>query len=297
MNKQDVKHRYYKDSYGFLLETSRPWEYPKLDGRGDAVARTVMAAIVYRDDFIGAIYKSFKSFIEGGEWIPVRHPECPRTEDFSRDHTIWFIIFLKYFYPEDIKCILRIPWKISEKHSQLGMWAWTRVMGKNRWWDRLVYWAVTSIVLRVNNRWNRLLRGMAGIHSVYWHNFKGTPWDELNRKEKFARKHSAPGYIMDTQAFMIHCLKDGWFKNRLKKRMLPLVEKSNYLVRTLMQDEFGWIENFPCVDYMQDYTGMDGWRWGRRLDKTTGIDLYPLSGPQPPYNMDLDAMKADFNFE
>ncbi len=44
-----MKHRYYKDPYGYMLETSRSWATG--DGRGDSVARTVLAAIVYRDEW------------------------------------------------------------------------------------------------------------------------------------------------------------------------------------------------------------------------------------------------------
>ena len=98
---------------------------------------------------------------------------------------------------------------------------------------------------------------------------------------------------MDTQAFMIKCLPDGWFKNRLKKRMLPLVERSNWLIRKLMDDVFTSYEK----DAAEKYQGMDSFRWARRMDKTTDIDLFPLEGPQPEYNMDVDVLKADLNWQ
>jgi len=284
-------HRFYVDKYGYMLETSRAWENGD-DGKGDAVARTVLAAIIYREQrFIDIIWFSFQRFLFQDIWKPERHIEDPRTEDFSRDHTIWFVIWLCYFCPEAIQRALTIPWKISEKFNQsIDMWLWIRAVARERWIDKLLYWTVASIIMRFNNRWNRWLRNRAGIESVSYKDFKATPESELNKEELFARKHSASGYIMDTQAFMIHCLQDGWFKDRLRKLMIPLVEKSNYLIRQLMNDEFNWTE----LSIIKNYSGMDGFRWSRRLDKTTDIDLNPLTGDQPPYNMDVDVLNANF---
>ena len=282
-----MKHRNFVDKYGYMLEWSRG---EGDNGKGDAVARTVIAAIIYRKNkvFDDAIWNSFWHFIHGGLWRPIRHIETPRTEDFSRDHTIWFIIWLCYF--GDPQIALRIPWKISEKFKQtLDMWLWIRAITKDRWIDRFAYWAVASVVMRFNNRLNRFLRWRAGITSISYKVFKVTPKDQLTKKELFARKHSAPGYIMDTQAFMIHCLSDGWFKNRLKKRMIPLVEWNNWLIRKLMDDEISWPEEYE----MDNYTGMDGWRCGRRMDKTTSIEMNALSGIQPEYNMDVDVLHAN----
>ena len=290
INNEQMKHRFYVDNYGYMLEKSRSWDSG--DGKGDAVARTVLAAIIYREQkFIDIIRFIFQRFIFQDIWEPERHIEDPRTEDFSRDHTIWFVIWLCYFCPVAIKQSMKIPWKISEKFNQsIDMWLWIRAIARKRWINKLLYWAVASIIMGFNNLRNRWLRNRADIESVYYKDFKATPESELNKEELFARKHSAPGYIMDTQAFMIHCLPDGWFKEKLKKRMVPLVERSNYLIRQLMNDEFNWTE----LSIIKSYSGMDGFRWSRRLDKTTDIDLNPLTGDQPPYNMDVDVLNANF---
>ena len=89
------QHRNFVDKYGYMLEWSRG---DGDNGMGDAVARTVLAAIIYRKAFfIDAIYMNFLSFLNADSWHPMRHIETPRTKDFSRDHTIWFVIWLYYF--------------------------------------------------------------------------------------------------------------------------------------------------------------------------------------------------------
>jgi len=287
-----VQHRFYKDSYGFLLERSR---YNGDSGRGDAIAKTVLAAITYREkDFIDAIEFNFAYFLADYQWIPQRHPEDPRIEDFSRDHTVWFVIWLRYFLPEELYQALRIPKQISEKFKQsFDMPFWIRSIARGWWIDKALYWIVCSIMLRFNDWWNRRLRKKAGIISVPYTEFKCTKEEELSKKELYARKHSVPSYIMDTQAFMIKCLDDGWFKDRLKKRMIPLVEPDNWLVRMLMDDVFTAQEKAE----IRAYTGMDALRWSRRMDKTTDIDMFQLIGPQPPWNMDVDLLHSNLDWQ
>jgi len=273
-----------------MLESSR---YPGGDdGRGDSIARTVLAAICYKNqvnEFSKAIWKSFKYFIHGEKWYPVRHPEDQRTEDFSRDHTTWFVIWLRLFLPLQLSCSLDIPFKISDKFNQsIDQYLWIRAIVKKKWIYKFLHWAITSIWMRFTNRWNRLLRSQAGIKSVSYLDFKATPESELSPDELTARKSSVPSYSFDTLAFMIYCLDEGWYKKRLEKLMIPLVEDSNYLIRKLMNDDFTDIE----LNEIESYTGMDCYRWARRMDKTTDIDLFPLSGPQPEYNIDVDILKA-----
>jgi len=289
---KNTQHRNYVDTYGYMLEKSR--EQDGDDGRGDAVARTVLAAIIYREQrFIDAIMYNFVPFLDIYRWMPIRHIEDRRSEDFSRDHTIWFVIWLRYFFPKKIYLCMLIPKRISEKFRQSwDMPFWFRALAKDRWIDNFLYWAIVSIMLRCINRWNRGLRWRANIVSKHYKSFKATPANELNKKELFARKYCVPSYSMDTQAFMIKCLSDSWFKRRLKKRILPLVEKTNWHVRLLMDDVFTPYEAKQVVLY----SGMDSNRMARRMDKTTDIDIDALYGPQPPYNMDVDFLKCNMDY-
>ena len=75
--------------------------------------------------------------------------------------------------------------------------------------------------------------------------------------------------------------------------MIGSVEKSNYLIRKLMNGVFWWDE----IDKIKSYTGMDALRWARRLDKTTDIDLFPQIGPQPEYNLDIDLLEANLDWK
>lgn len=289
---KQVKHRFFKDILGFLLETSHPWAGRKDDGRGDAIARTVLAAIVYGEKiFIQAVETCFHSFIRFGQWAPMRHPEDPRTEDFSRDHTVWFVIWLRYFHPEWLQKALQIPWRISQK-AKMGphIWLWIRAVAKKIWFWNFLHWLLCEVWLTTMRIWDDFLLRRAGIVSQDYRDFKPTPEDQLSRKELQARKWIFPSYAIDTLAMQVKCLPEGWFRERLKNKVIALVEPTNWYVRKLMDDAFTNDEVYA----IKSYTGMDAFRGARRLDKTCNIPINALSGPQPEYNMDIDVLQADF---
>jgi len=285
-------HRNYKDSLGFMLERSR-WEGGD-NGRGDSVGRTVRAAIIYGGAFVDSIFWSFYGFLSGGPWRPKRHPEEPRTEDFSRDHTVWFVVWLKFFHPELLHRVLKIPWRVSKKFSQtIDMWLWIRALANTRI-ANLLYWVVAGLYLRFVAWWNDMMYRKYGIYSVDYKDFVAfgnmgseERWGISVRDRNRCKKWTFPAYSFDIQAFMVWSLSETWFKRRLEKRVIALVEPTNWLVRKLMRDRFTSEE----MEEIKNYTGMDGWRWGVRLNAITGVDRYPLEGPQPPYNMDIDALK------
>lgn len=290
------QHRFYKDKYSFMRERSRDWEEKQDDGAGNAVGRTVLAAIIYREnDFRNAIRLHFNNFLNYGIWNPKRHPDCLVNNDFSRDHTVWFVIWLKYF--TNIHIALKIPYRISEKFvCGVHVWLWIRAVAKDRWWNNFIHWLLCEVWLTIVGLWDSWLIRRAGIKSVHYKDFKKVNDEDLNNRELFACNNlMMPGYAVETLAWMVHCLDDGWFKNRLRKKVIPLVEKSNWLVRILM-DNYS-LFNIDEIREIDQYTGMDGYRWSRRLDKTTNVDLYPLEGEQPPYNMDVDVLKADLEWE
>ena len=220
----------------------------------------------------------------------MRHPEEPRTEDFSRDHTIWFIIWLKYF--DDVNLALKIPKQVSDKFRlTIDQRPWIKAITKDRWIDNFTYWAIASTIMLFNADWNSLLRWIANIKSVSYKDFQVTSTKDLSVLEWIARKCSPPAYSLDLQAFMIHCMSDRWFKSRLEKCVIALVAPTNWHIRLLMRD-------ILPLEYLeiQQYTGMDTERMGRRMDKTTDIEMNALHGPQPPYNMDVDLLHANLNY-
>ena len=277
-----IQHRNYKDYLDFMLERSR---YAGGDnGRGDSVGRTVRAAIIYGGVFIDSIAWAFRGFLNGGPWNPRRHPELG--EGFSRDHTVWFVVWIKYFCPESLAMALRIPYRICKGVYQRDVFLWIRAVARGWWIDKFLYWAVAGSYLRFVAWWNDLLRKRATIVSVDYKDFIALPDKNLTKKELFARNASFPSYSFDIQAYMVQCLAPGYFKRRLQKRVIALVEPTNWLIRKLMDDKFSAEE----LEEIKKYTGMDSWRWGRRLDKTTGNERFALEGPQPDWNMDVDAL-------
>ena len=145
--------------------------------------------------------------------------------------------------------------------------------------------------------WNNRIYREYGVYSVDYKDFKayGHPgaWEDFTEETvEIIRDITFPSYSFDIQAFMVKCLDDGWIKNRLKKRVIALVEPTNWMIRKLMDDTFTPEEETEIANY----TGLDGWRWGRRMDVTTGVDRFPLEGPQPEYNMDVDVLHCNLNF-
>ena len=158
------QHRNYKDNWNFMREISRDWANGD-DGRGDAVGRTVRAGIIYREeDVIEAISYHFIKFINGGKWDPRRHPEL-KEEGFSRDHTVWFVIWLRYFDEDSLHRALHIPYRICKGVYQRDVWLWIRAVARRWWIDKLIYWDVAGIVIRFTDFWNNWLYRRYGVYS------------------------------------------------------------------------------------------------------------------------------------
>jgi len=285
------QHRCFKDEHGFLLETSRPWSGNKDDGRGDAVGRTVLAAIAYGEkDFIDAFQSCFWIDING-RWQGIRHPEVTERKDLSRDHTFWWVLGLKYFNPTNLWKTLKIPWRISTKFKQtIDLWLWIRAVARGGWFWRFAYWVVGGAVFRVYLRAIQLAVLVGGFKTVPYKEFKATSVVDLTKRQRWGRKimQICPSYTVHQLAWMLTCLPEGWFKRRMQKLVLRMVEPTNYLIRLLCNDtlnDYEWVAS-------KYYTGVDGCRWNRRMDESTNIDLYALSGSQPEYNLDVDILQT-----
>jgi len=290
-----TQHRNFVDDYGFMLETSRSWGTG--DGRGDSVGRTVRAGIIYREPkFFHAIWEHFGDFILAHNWDPRRHPEIAE-EGFSRDHTVWLVVWLKYFYESWIHIALYIPKQIAPNVKMtIDIKWWIRSIARGRWTDKIMYWIIGGTYMRFVAWWNNKIYHTYGVYSVDYKDFRAYGnqgiWGDFTPEDvKVIRDLVFPSYSFDIQAFMVKCLDDGWIKNRLKKRVIALVEPTNWMIRKLMDDTF----NLEDIKAINEYTGLDGWRWGRRMDVTTGVDRFPLEGPQPEYNMDVDVLHCNLN--
>ena len=260
------------------------------DGRGDAVGHTVKAAITYGEkDFIDAFQRCFG--VDGrGRWWGERHPDVDR-DDLSRDHCVWWVLGLKYFSPSDLWMTLKMPWRISKKFTQsIDMWLWIRVLARGGWFWRFSHWLITGIFLRFALRCIQLAIKVGEFETKPYKEFRATPVSELTKRQRWGRKIMKvfPSYSVHSKAWQLTCLKDGWFKRRLQKLVIRMVEPTNYVVRSLcghVLTDWEWVD----ANY---FTGTDAYRWSRRLDESTTIDLFPLEGPQDnPYNMEVDILK------
>jgi len=292
------QHRFFKDEHGFLLQKSRPWTDNPDDGRGDAVGRTVMAAITYGEkDFIDAFQSCFG--VNGrGEWWGERHPDVDR-DDLSRDHAIDWVIGLRYFNPKDLWMALRMPWRISEKFTQtIDMYLWIRAVAHmSKFWTFL-YWMPAGVFLRVA-RWAIKLACRVGqFQTQSYKTFKATPKSELTKRQRWGRAimEIFPSYSVHQACWQLSVLPDCWMKRRLQKHVRHMIEPTNYLCRLLLD---GTLNDFEWCDALY-FTGTDSFRWARRLDESTNIDLYPLEGSpggiaQPKYNMESDMLGIIMN--
>ncbi len=285
------QHRFFKDEHGFLLCTSREWMQPPDHGRGDAVGRTVLAAITYGEkDFIDAFQGC--CWIDAfGRWHAIRHPEETHRNDFSRDHLLYWVVGLKYINPFNLPTALKVPWRISSKFTQtIDMWLWIRAVARKTWIWTFLYWAVAGTFFRFARMCIRLACRIGEFKTVPYTQFKATPVKELTKNQAIARKimKIMPSYTVHQTCWALSCLRDSWFKRRLQKLVLGMVEPSNYLCRVLLGDTLNYHE-YVDADY---YSGLDAYRWSGRLDESGSTDKYPLEGAeQPPYNLDVDILK------
>jgi len=284
-----TQHRNYKDEHGFMLETSRDWVVNPDNGMGDAVGRTVMAAIAYDEaDFVNAFQSCFWWDTEDN-WYGMRHINSER-DDMSRDHVAYWMVGLHYFNPESTWCAMNVPKRISWKFKQtLDMRLFANVIGRGKKLDVFKYWAWTGFVMRLYSAAIKLACKVGKFKTVHYKDFRATRKDELTRRQRWGRSIMSfcPGYTVYQLAWMTTCLKDTWYRERLQKRVLSLIEPTNYLIRMLMGDHFSAEDRKE----IENWSGTDANRWGARLDESTSVDLFPLTGEQPPYNLESDLLK------
>ena len=280
-----IKHRFFKDEYGFLLCTSADWMKLPDHGKPNAVGSTGRAAITYEEkDFLDAFQSCFE--IRDGKWYGERHPDVDT--DLSRDNVLNWTIGLFYINPDALWMTLKVPWRISDKFVQRDLWLLIRAIVKKTWFWTFLYWIVGSIFFRIGRICLQLGLLIGNFKTVHYTKYKAL--DKLTWNQTIGKKimKIMPSYTVHQTCWALTCLKPSWFQRSLQKVLLDMVEPSNYLCRILLADKLSE-EDLIEIDA---YSGMDRYRWSGRLDGSSTWEKYPIEGEQPPYNLDKDILQA-----
>lgn len=288
-----------------MLRRDFDWEQNPDHGKGDALSCTGQAYCAYGHPVLKKgilscfvpIYgikvaeNEYKAYLQ-----TYRYPDSGEGfYDVSRDAVCNALIGL--WFNRDMADFKRISdgirWRLSKRYTQtIDMWLWHRSIATNN----RVYAALFSSMSIFNNLFcaglNSLVRVISGFKTVNQKDFKAVPRAELNRFKRICRdiiNKVKPTYSICQHAFQTYSTPQNIFKWLHKKVGLLLVEKSNYVCRLL----FGGKVNARDV---RAYKCMDGFRWSRRLDESTNIDLNIASKGEVRFNaLDRDILIQLFN--
>lgn len=269
----------FMDEKGMLMRRNFPWENVKDNGKGDGLFRTGIASVVYKDkSLIKGILSCFKKiYLEDGTYYyqAYRYPYY-KPETVSRDQISSALVGLYMNYDfltenqkelvEDIRSNLR--WRLSDKFNQtIDFWLWHKSLGGNKLFANMFCFLSIVLILFVIP-WNKLLRLIAGFNPIPVEDFQSTPRHELTFVENLCERLLYPAYALFLWCWQIHTTPNNIFKPILKKLMLVEVEKTNYVLKSLM----GGKVDKESVDSFKSFAGF---RWIRRLDKSdnSGIRL------------------------
>jgi len=276
------------------------WQDQTNYGRGDALSRTGQAYIIYGHPILKkGIFSCFvpsNKFNQSSKgWLQAYRYPGEGSEDVSRDAVVNALIGLWFNRDEkDFKLISDgIRWRLSKRYTQtIDMWLWHRSIATN---NRL-YAALYSLISIFNNLFcaglNSLVLKLSGFKTVNQKDFKATSEKELIKFQRICRdiiNSVKPTYSIHHHAWQTYSTPQNIFKWLHKKTGLLLVEKSNYVCRLL----------FGATVVARDiraYECMDGFRWSRRLDESTNIDLAIASKDEVRFNaMDRDMLIMLYN--
>ena len=290
------------------------WDTHGDNGKGDSIGRTFEAYYTYKDPgLVDAIMncwvlkkdKRGKSYLQG-----YRSPDHSDT-DMSRDHLFNTVLTLiaSGESKADIRQFVELTrWKISDKYNYtLDLWLWTRMVS-GVWWAKILSPMVDILLMSFNVIWNKLIYKLAPFneeptqaeYDKFYIESKGQMSVVQTKRLKMFGKVLFPSYTMLQYAWRLH-YSDDTFSNRLLKRMLlKIANKNNYLVRMLLDDK-----DFPTREEVSSYRSMKGGRWDGILNpQINDRDLHIITPERYPdtykdllaFNvLDEDLVRAVYN--
>ena len=256
-----IIHRFI-DNYGCLLQQNRHGTCIEC-GRGDALWRTSLAFIAYKDQqFFDGMMACIDKNLELGKPNSIkRHPATDR-KDTSRDQVIMLLValFLKGENNECQELANQLKYRISNRYRwTIDSWFWVKMLGGKLWlkylWSFLA--CFTSLAFLVNYPFKWL-----GIKNGKWY------------------PHLFTAHLT---AWMLFITPNNLFKWLATRIMLAGIPKSNLLIRRLL----------GCKIDKSKAVIRRGWQW-QRLPWVHyhGIDLSEISREEAGFALDVDILEV-----
>lgn len=256
-----VIHRFL-DEYNCLLQQNRHGTCVEC-GRGDALWRTSLAFIAYRDQLFynGMMACIDDNLVQGKPNSIKRHPVTGR-KDTSRDQVIMLLValFLKGGGSQGKELANKLKYRISNRYRwTFDAWLWVKMLGGKLWlkylWSFLACFTSMMFLLNYPFKWLGIKNGKRYPHLFTAH----------------------------LTAWMLFITPNNIFKWLATRIMLAGIPKSNLLIRKLL----------GCrIDISAAVCRM-GWQW-QRLPWVHyhGIYLSEISREEAGYALDVDILEV-----
>jgi hypothetical protein len=247
---------FFIDKKNMMLEKPYYWDTNQYISKGDALWRTSIAYIAYKNKkFKEAILSCFK--FKDNKLQVYRYPEEGFNKDTSRDQITMALVALKYNNDiEDLKGITdNLKWKLSEKFNMtLDMWLWIKSLQKNSKIYSILFIILSFIILSLNQLWNKALYKWSNLIPIDPEIHKSYGIKQATKKQITAMKLHYPMYAFHLFAWQYYTLPSNLLKKVFGKYCSKFVEPTNYLLKIL----FGI--KIP-KELLENYKPMTGMRW------------------------------------
>lgn len=172
-----VKHtvRYFDNDLKMMLDRDEAWNTNGNDGKGDALWRTGLAYIAYKEQIIKegilSCYRPFEMINKEGKKLyqAMRCSGRYKEDDVSRDQTTMSLAALKVNGDEfELKDIVdHLPYRLSRRFKMgISMKCWVKSLGGSEVYNTL-YGIFQTIEFTISNLLTKLIRLILGTTKIY----------------------------------------------------------------------------------------------------------------------------------
>ena len=282
-------------------------------GLGDSIGRTKSMYFVYNDSkLISAIENCWQHRPEfNNKLVGVRHPEYIEPDDMgvfhlgarmSRDHYINTLVALKMW--EDRSLYKSSKLREIVKATPFG------IRNMARWTLSLILWSKSLVGNNVALWWYLILEWLQ-INLIYrpmdWLGQKLAKWkpevdqdeyelhprlQDLPKWKHWISKITLPSYAIQFSCYQLYVAPNRFprLKKAVKKSLLKMVGKTNYVQRMLLGDK-----NIPR-DKVEAFKTMRGGRWSGYLNDRNDrhMEVFP-EGRYTENLLDVDTVRYLYN--
>ena len=260
---------YYVDKkHNMMLHVNFGWDPTGDFGKGDSIGRTFEAYYTYKDErFLEGIKSCWVKVKKGNGYYyqGYRYPTHD-DNDISRDHlfnTVLTLIASGYSEEQLKEFVTNVPFNISKKYNQtIDLWLWMRAVS-GIWWAKLLSPIIEISLMAFTVLWQKLLYKIGGFKEESSQDeFMASKKYEKTKWEKTVSSLLYPSYTMTQYAWRLNFMKDSLYTKIMKKMLLKIANKHNYVVRLLLDDT-----SKPTQEHVYSYKSMMGGRWDGILNQ------------------------------